>query len=80
MGDILPFQSRTTFNGSLVDLAESFVETLASLGRKGGLAPFASLFRKLGAELPQRFEMFAISLAPNADAKMKADQHARAPR
>ena len=62
---------------SLASLFERFVKTLASAWGQGFATAIASLPGKPGAVFSQELELSVISLAPNANAKMKANEQAR---
>jgi hypothetical protein len=53
------------------------VQTLAGAWGKGRLAMLASLFGKFTAVFSQVFQVPPIALAPDANAEMEADEHAR---
>ena len=65
---------------SLAYLFERFAKTLASAWGQGFATAIASLLGKLGAIFSQELELSVISLAPNANAKMKANEQARTER
>jgi hypothetical protein len=60
---------------SLANFFERFFKTLASAWGQG--FAIASLFGKPGAVFSQEPELSVISLAPNANTKMKANEQAR---